>query len=268
MTDFNELLFLKRTTMSFLRVNNFDTSHDNFSESTSIQQFRKSLNHNSIIELLKKKSKEFDKKKVSDNYKANYQKNKKCIDSHISDYEKLTDKEKYRNNMSCIYKHKHNKGLNILVYFMGETTLSSISNKYLKIISQIMIYLNCIESVIITYNEPSNQFKKELNMLNTNFPHSDDAKIFRIISYTDTNFIDLTKHSYIPKILKIYRNEEVKKFVEENKIGSIETLPRIMIDDPICKFYRCRMHDIIELERESGLSNNLIDSHIVYRHVC
>jgi len=124
-----------------------------------------------------------------------------------------------------------------------------------------------LESVIITQTEPSNQFKKDLDLINTNRPVENDPKIYRIISYTDNTFIDLTKHSYVPKLITILRNKKLKEFIDKNKIKGIESLPKILISDPICKFYRCRINDVIELERESGLDYNLIDRQLIYRTV-
>ena len=268
MYDYDDLLCLKRTIWSFLDVNNFDLTNDTFDTDWTKQTFKRSLKKSNINEKLANLIEAYDAKcNKNDEFAANYQKNKKCIETYIQEYDKLSLIDRHRNNMSNVYRHKTIPDLNILVYFLGESSLTSISNKYLKTICQIMIYLGCRECIIITYNEPSNQFKKEMTSLNIDRPYDDSSKIFRIISYTDSNFIDLTRHAYIPKIVKIYRNKDAEQFLEENNFESVDLLPKIRLDDPVCKFYRCRLNDIIELVRESGLDNNLIDTHISYRHV-
>lgn len=266
MTDYRSLLILKKTLMNFLRVNNFDITKDSFTSTFTVKKFKNYLQNSKLCKLLDNLKKNYDKleKKDCENAK-NYQVIKKCIQNHLNDYDKLTDFQKHRNNLSSIYEN--NDGIKILVYFMGETNLNTISNKYLKIVIQLMIYLECTECLIITANEPSNQFKKELSSINMNVPYEDTSKIFRVISYTDNTFIDLTKHAYIPNILNIYRNEKTNVFIKENNLEDINDFPKILVTDPICKFYRCKVNDIIELERDSGLENNLIDKHLAYRHV-
>ena len=266
MNDYKSLLMLKKTLMNFLIINKFDITKDKFNKDFKLKQFKTYLKTSILCSILENEKKKFDKLEKSEPANSkNIQINKKCIQGHLNDYMKLTDFQKHRNNLSNIYTNID--GIKLLVYFMGETTLNTISNKYLKIMIQIMLYLDCTECVIISANDPSNQFKKDLSLINTNVPYEDTSKIFRIISYTDNTFIDLTKHSYIPRLLQIYRNENAKKFIQENNLNSLDELPKIYISDPLCKFYRCKTDDIIELERETGIDNNLLDKQLSYRHV-
>lgn len=268
MYNYDDLQCLKMTAMSFLKVNNFNTSDDPFSSDFTLRQFKKYTQQTPLNTLLEEKIKEFEKQEKQQPENATgFQKNKKCIENYISDYSKMSTLDQHRNNLSNIYSHNENPDLKILMYFMGDSSVATVSNKYLKIICQIMIYLGCRECVIISYSEPSNQFKKDLLTLNINQEHPESSQIFKVILYTDKNFIDLTKHAYIPEIVKIHRNEEAQKFIDDNSLETVDVLPKILLEDPICKFYRCRMNDIIELVRECGLSSNLYDTQITYRHV-
>ena len=253
--------------MNFLKVNKFDTSGDDFKETFKIREFKTYLTQNVFYNIMLKLKEKYVKleKESESMYKKNYQLNIKCIQSYINDYLKLESYNKNRFNLTNIYENE--KGVKILIYFIPDNNAATISNKYLKLICQIMLYLECLECVIITQNEPSNQFKKELKLININRPVEDDPKIYRIISYTDNTFIDLTKHSYVPKLISILRNKKLKEFIALNKIKGIESFPKILISDPICKFYRCRINDVLELERESGLDYNLIDTQLIYRTV-
>lgn len=268
MYNYDDLQCLKTTAMSFLRVNNFNTSDDHFSSDFTLRQFKKYAQQTPLKTLLQQKIAEFEKQEIQKpENAAGYQKNKKCIENYISDYSKMSILDQHRNNLSNVYSHNDNPDLKILMYFMGDSSVSTVSNKYLKIICQNMIYLDCRECVIISHCEPSNQFKKDLLTLNMNQEHSESSHIFKVILYTDKIFIDLTKHAYIPEIVKIHRNEEAQKLINDNNLETVDVLPKILLEDPICKFYRCRMNDIIELVRECGLSGNLYDTHITYRHV-
>lgn len=268
MYNYDDLRCLKITAMSFLKVNNFNTDSDSFSRDVTLRKFKTYTQLTPLTRLLETKIAELVKKiKQQPENAAGFQKNKKCIENYISDCSKMSTLDQHRNNLSNVYSHKENPDLKILMYFMGDSSAATVSNKYLKIISQNMIYLDCRECVIISHSEPSNQFKKDLLSFNINQEHPNDSHIYKIILYTDKSFIDLTKHAYIPEIVKIHRNQEAHKFIEDNSLDTVDVLPKILLDDPICKFYRCRMNDIIELVRECGLSSNLYDTQITYRHV-
>ena len=55
-------------------------------------------------------------------------------------------------------------------------------------------------------------------------------------------------------------------FLKKNNLTGKE-LPRIMVTDPISKFYRARIGDVIMMKRKTGIRNTLVNQQIVFRTV-
>ena len=88
--------------------------------------------------------------------------------------------------------------------------------------------------------------------------------IYNVISYTDDMFINVVDHCLTPEILKIYSGKELEDFLKEENINSRD-LPRMIVSDPIAKFYRAKVGDVIKMKRKTGNRDTLINEQIVYR---
>ena len=99
-------------------------------------------------------------------------------------------------------------------------------------------------------------FKKELMMLQVDSEYT-------LILYTDDHFIDIKHHSFSPKQPRIYRGNDQLALTHIRK----EELPKMLLNDPYAKYFMLKKDDIIELERETGVGDSLLDTTIVYRHV-
>ena len=79
-------------------------------------------------------------------------------------------------------------------------------------------------------------------------------------------FINVVDHCLSPKVLKIYSGKELESFLEEEQLNP-KDLPRMMVSDPIAKFYRARVGDVIMMQRKTGNKDTLINEQIIYRIV-
>lgn len=61
--------------------------------------------------------------------------------------------------------------------------------------------------------------------------------------------IDITEHELVPKHIKM-TTEEKKKFLEETKYEE-KQFPRILVSDPVSRFYNFKKGDLIKIERVS-----------------
>jgi len=87
------------------------------------------------------------------------------------------------------------------------------------------------------------------------------------IDTTDDEFINITEHLFVPKVLDIIRTkEEIEKFASDENIN-VSILPRMMAADKLVKFYRGKPGDIFKLERKITTDNLMINSQIIYRRV-
>ena len=61
--------------------------------------------------------------------------------------------------------------------------------------------------------------------------------------------LDLFAHVMVPKH-RIMSDEEKEKLLKKYNI-SVQQLPRILINDPICRELKAKVGDVIEIERDS-----------------
>ena len=113
---------------------------------------------------------------------------------------------------------------------------------------------NDLISTLIIAQSVNPQFKKIISLSHYN-------NNYHIILYIDEYFIDIRNHSYSPSPPVIFRYDEIPDGIKK------EELPKLLINDPYAKYYRLRNNDVIQIERESGIDNTLLDKQLVYRHV-
>lgn len=144
----------------------------------------------------------------------------------------------------------------------GQTIVSLFLNEkvgisYLHFITGLLDELGPTNtSCLIVAKSVNPNFKKELMGLQV------DSK-YTLILYTDDHFIDIKHHSFSPKQPRIYRGNDQLKLTHIRK----EELPKMLLNDPYAKYFMLKKDDIIELERETGVGDSLLDTTIVYRHV-
>ena len=89
---------------------------------------------------------------------------------------------------------------------------------------------------------------------------------YHIKHFTDKTFIDIVSNYFTPNVMRVYRGNEVAAFASQNNVTPSQ-FPKILISDPLSKFYMCKLGDVMQLERDTGLEANILSSQIVYRNV-
>ena len=87
-----------------------------------------------------------------------------------------------------------------------------------------------------------------------------------IKSYEDSMFVNVSDHCLTPEIMKVYSGEELKKFLEEENLDKYK-LPKMVVGDPISKFYMAKVGDVIKMKRKTATQDTLVNEQIVYRVV-
>jgi len=227
--DLASLQGLKEVSQKFLEVNNFDLSHEPLVEDMKEEEFLR-----------------FIEKGVSEE-----------VSEKISE---LGITETLRNNMSQVYNHKRKK-TRIFIYFLDKQ--GSVGLDSYKEFSKLLVKLNCNEGVLVSENPLTSPAMNSLK--GANIPSSLE-NVYNLISYTDDEFIDLTSHCLTPEVLEIYREDEVEIFLKKYNL-KLSQLPRMTVEDPICKFYRGKVGNIFKMKRKTGTQGTMIDEQITFRVV-
>jgi len=230
--DIENLKNLKETSQKFLKVNDFEIKEPEFKNFTE-DEFLEYLEKNSNTDI-------------------------------VNLFSKLNIQVNIRNSMSQVYKHKKDN-TKIFIYFLSSNIKTrSVGIDVIKDFLKLILLLDCNEGVIISDLKMTSRSNERIDT--SNIKGFTGEGIYHTISYNDDDFIDLTNHSLTPEVLKIYRNEEADNFCEENSLDP-KTIPRINITDPLCKFYRARVGDIMKTKILTGTQDTLLDEKINYRRV-
>jgi len=231
--DTESLKNLKETSQAFLEVNNFDLGKEPYFKDFSDLEFVKYIEKNPNEDIISK-----------------------FRDSNI--------REDFRSSMSNIY-HGKNKKSKIFVFFLPtSSSSSSVGVDVIKNFFKLIIIFGCTDGIMISEKQLTSKSKEKLEYSNSVSSESENS--FNIINYIDDEFINITEHCLSPEIMKIYSGEELDKFLEKEKI-SIKEFPRITIDDPVVKFFRAKVGDLIKMKRKTGIENSLINEQIIFRAV-
>lgn len=231
--DTEHLFEIRKTSQIFAKVNNFDVSDEPDFEDLTEEQFIKYVEQNTNPEIMEK------------------------INS-------VNFEENFRSSMSRIYKHKENKN-RIFIFFLP--TLENKVNVGIDIVKnfcKLVVYLGCNEGVIISEKPLTAPARRILE--SSNIKDVCHENIYNIISYVDEKFINIVDHCFSPKVLDILSGERLEAFEKDNNISRKE-FPRILITDPIAKFYRAKVGDVIMMKRKTGTMDTLVSEQIVYRVV-
>ena len=232
--DIEKLKKLKEVSQKFLLVNDYDISTEPVFEDLSLDQF---------IDFIQKQS---ENKLIT------------------TKFDELNIDVTFRSLMSNYYTHKEN-GNRIFIFFLPDDNRSSnsISIGDFKKFITLIFKLDCREGMLISNKDLSSKSKDQVRKCN--IKSIDCQNIYNIITYKDDDFVDITRHAFVPEVLAIYRDgKESKKFSEEFSVN-ITKLSRILMNEPLSKFYRGRVGDIFALRRKNMAKKTLLDEQIVYK---
>lgn len=254
--------------MSFQLLKDFDQDVEYIQGSKEDIEYNKNLKAISQIYLLENGFSLGEEKFVEDMTKEEFI---KTIEDRSEESNPLVERfEKYnvevnlRTLMSNIYEGKDGK--NIFVFFIPTSNGKSVGINFISIFYYLLLSLDCKIGLIITKKNLTTESIKKIKSVNVS--PENDVDIFNIDYYVDHTFLPLNKHALIPKILKIYRYpEEVKDFIKDNNDIDITKFPRMILNDPLVKFYRGRPKDIFKMERKTINEKNILSTQIIYRIV-
>lgn len=182
----------------------------------------------------------------------------------IERFEKHNIEVNLRTLMSNIYESKDGK--KIFVFFISTVNSKSVGISYITTFNYLLISLDCKIGLLVSKKPLTTDSMKKIRAVNV-YPEN-DKEIFNIDYYIDNTFLPLCRHSLIPKVLKIYRYpDEVKDFMKENDDIDVSKFPRMILSDPLVKFYRGKTRDIFMLERKNINEKNILSTQIIYRVV-
>lgn len=182
----------------------------------------------------------------------------------VERFEKNNIEINLRTLMSNVYEGKDGK--KIFVFFIPTGNGKSVGISFISIFYFLLISLDCKIGLLISKKPLTSDSMKKIQAVNVS--PQEDKDIFSIDYYIDHTFLPLNKHSLIPKVLKIYRYpEEVEKFRKENDMIDVSKFPRMILSDPLVKFYRGKARDIFMLERKNINEKNILSTQIIYRIV-
>ena len=230
--DIDYLKSLKETSQSFLRENNFINPEPDVKDFTE-EQFIDFVEKNSNQEILKK-------------------------------FGELNVEEDFRSSMSQVNVSDDKKNKIFIFFLPTSKQKSNVGIDVIKTFCKLIILLGCNEGVMIS-EKPLTSKSREL-LESSNVESFTRDNIYNIISYVDEMFVNITEHCLSPKVLKIYSGEELEEFLEKENLNK-NHLPKMIISDPIAKFYRARVGDVIKMKRKTGNRDTLINEQIVYRTV-
>jgi DNA-directed RNA polymerase subunit H (RpoH/RPB5) len=181
--------------------------------------------YSNVIEMLKDRGYKIEKK-----YKLTYDKFKKKY---------------YEQDYNIFVTHKKTKNI-IGVYF------STYTKNKLQNIKQLVcdIFSNHIEqsfsTIIVLNKKPNNIILKYINQ--SEYKHQ--IEVF----WTDILQINITKHTLQP-IFKLLNESDTTKLLESYNI-KVHQLPKLSIQDPICKYYKFPRLSVIKIIRKNSDSIN------------
>lgn len=233
-TDTDNLKDIRETLQEFLNANNFDTSSEPVFKDMTHEDFVKFVENNQNEEIMKK-------------------------------FSETNIEETLRSSMSNIYINKDKKN-KIFVFFLPTSNLSSsVGIDVIKKFSKLVIIFGCTEGVIIS-EKPFTATAQKMIQSSNNIESSNKEDIFNLISYKDDEFFNIIDHCLSPEVIKIYSGKELEEFIKEENVDA-NSFPKITIDDPVVKFFRGKLGDVIKMKRKTGITNSLINEQIVYRIV-
>lgn len=191
-----------------------------------------------------------------------YEKNQN--DEVLQKMNDLNITEDFRSSMSQTYNSKDGTSKIFIFFLPTSPQKSNVGIDVVKTFCKLVILLGCNEGVMIS-EKPLTSKSREL-LESSNIKSFTRENIYNIINYVDEMFVNIVEHCLSPKVLKVYSGKELETFLEEEKINK-NHLPKMIVSDPVAKFYRARVGDVVMMKRKTGNRDSLINEQIVYRTV-
>ena len=231
-TDIESLKDKKETSQKFLQVNDYVLDEPDFRE-FSIDEFIEWTEKNTNKEIIKK----FNEHNI---------------------------KLDFRSSMSNIYTSRDGKSKIFVMFLSSYGALSSVGIQDVNKFLQLVLMFGCNEGIMISEKSLTPKAKEKFY----NFDSFDVPRenIHSTVHYDDSNFINITDHCLTPEIIKIYSGKELEDFLKKEKMTVYE-FPKITMDDPIVKFYRAKLGNVIKMKRKTGTENSMMKEQLTYRTV-
>ena len=134
----------------------------------------------------------------------------------------------------------------ILIIFYEDEKIS------INIVKECLILLKemKINHIILVYKEKFTSCAKQAVKLMGNIEECDDLTkiIFEVFNINELQ-INITKHILVPKH-ELATEEEINELLKTTK--SLDKIPKIYTEDPMCKFYNFKVEDILRITRRNG----------------
>lgn len=162
------------------------------------------------------------------------------------------------NSIELIGKSKSNDNLYCFIYFVNNTSFLSksyktnSSNNINKVEEEIKLLYNLNKNteieinliIILTQLMKINNYileKKIIEKIN--------IENIQIFTYNNLLF-NITKHSKIPKHIRVIRNKnEINELCKLRNISDINKLAKIQMNDPLANFYGLRVGELFEFKK-------------------
>ncbi|MBA42687.1 MAG: hypothetical protein CMF62_01585 [Magnetococcales bacterium] len=133
--------------------------------------------------------------------------------------------------------------------------LDNVKPFYIKILNQKISAINKASGILdfVTQYEKNQNIivvreytKKALTQLETNYPNSE-------IFLEDELMINIVDQDFVPKH-EVLKDIDLVNFLEQYKSKKKSNLPKLLVTDPVARYYRMKVGDICRIIRPSELS--------------
>jgi len=148
------------------------------------------------------------------------------------------------NMINIVANHKLNENKMVYVsYILESKTFSKKDLTNLKTFIDDNYPLKDMSVIVITHDKPTPQIAKELQ--------NDEFRSYEIF-LTKNLMINITHHEIVPKHI-LLSEEEANKVLDEFDANRSQ-LPRLLVTDPVAKYYGMKSGDICKIVRHSPMT--------------
>jgi len=148
------------------------------------------------------------------------------------------------NMINIVAHHKLNENKMVYVsYILESKTFSKKDLTNLKTFIDDNYPLKDMSVIVITHDKPTPQIAKELQ--------NDEFRSYEIF-LTKNLMINITHHEIVPKHI-LLSEEEANKVLDEFDANRSQ-LPRLLVTDPVAKYYGMKSGDICKIVRHSPMT--------------
>jgi len=159
---------------------------------------------------------------------------------------------KLRDRIELIVAKKDDANKKLMVFFGNATRLG---------VSDVRNFVSRLETesaqsaIIIAESAPTPVFKDNINVTNA-------AGVYHLQMFEDKELlVNITEHVLVPLHVPLSK-DEIKELLQKYKL-KLSQLPRIMLDDPIARYYGLAKGDVVKIIRQSETAGR----YVTYRTV-